>query len=87
MSIYDNLPALNSWYCHEEEESTKTSMPCYSPIVIKKKCSHNRNVSFTTEPPEIHYLSNYTPSITDHVESKMKSRLKRYASKFSPRST
>ncbi|CAO3640580.1 unnamed protein product [Cunninghamella blakesleeana] len=85
MSIYDNLPTLNSWYCQEEAICNNPTTVSYTPS--KKKCSHNRNVSFATDPPEIHYLSNYPPSITDHVESKLKTRLRRLSSKFSSKST
>ncbi|KAI8334722.1 hypothetical protein BC941DRAFT_432006 [Chlamydoabsidia padenii] len=65
MSIYDNLPTLNSWYCHEQQQPSLSS-PSDCPLVaaVNKRCSHNRNVSFATEPPQVHYLANTSLSLT-----------------------
>ncbi|CAO3598135.1 unnamed protein product [Absidia cylindrospora] len=89
MSIYDNLPTLNSWYCQEQPSLSCNSQPIECPVVAIKKnrCSHNRNVSFASDPPQVHYLANSSTKIplspVSESNSKMKSRLKRYASKLS----
>ncbi|KAI9013832.1 hypothetical protein CLU79DRAFT_838559 [Phycomyces nitens] len=46
-SLYDSLPKLETWYSHEMVE-------CVIPQ--KKPSQMNRNVSFSTEPPSVHYL-------------------------------
>ncbi|SAM08131.1 hypothetical protein [Absidia glauca] len=66
MSVYDNLPTLNSWYCQEQQQLQSSSPLSDCPVVaaVKKRCSHNRNVSFATDPPQIHYLANHSTSLS-----------------------
>ncbi|OAD67192.1 hypothetical protein PHYBLDRAFT_160489 [Phycomyces blakesleeanus NRRL 1555(-)] len=79
-NLYDSLPKLETWYSSEAVEYV---------IPQKKPSQMNRNVSFSTEPPSVHYLDDQEEEeevvLKEHqraMNSSVRSFLKHCARKF-----